>query len=149
MMSVLNPIITQLILDTVLHKPVKAVVAKKKAAWWLLALSILFVTAGLVYLMVALHLYLLTIYLPVQAALLTGGTCLMLGAIGGIGYVLLEDKRKLKAKAEAALNMGRENQMMALIDDLTKSLEEPIANNPRTSVVLASLAGFLTGHRIH
>ncbi len=140
--------ITQLILDGVLHRPAKPNTAKK-AAWWLLAMSAIVATVGLVYLMIALHAYFLTIYEPIGAALLTGGTGIIVAALGGISFFILEDTRKAKARVQAAMHSHHQNEMLQLVEELTRGLEEPIANNPRTSVVLASLAGFLSGKQIH
>lgn len=147
-MAVLESMITQLLLDGFLHRPAKPS-ATKKAAWWLLAMSAIVAVVGLVYLMIALHAYFLTLYDPIGAALLTGGLGLMISAICGITFFILEDARKAKARMRAAMQSHSQNEIIQLIDELTKGLEGPIANNPRVSVALASLAGFISGHRIH
>lgn len=147
-MAVLESMITQLLLDGFLHRPAKPSVTKK-AAWWLLAMSAVVAVVGLVYLMIALHAYLLTLYDPIGAALLTGGLGLMLSAIGGITFFIMEDARKAKARMRAAMQSNSQNEIIQLVDELTKGLEGPIANNPRMSVALASIAGFVSGHRMH
>lgn len=150
-MSVWQPLVTQLLLDGLLHRPVKAVVAKKKAPLGLVALAALFLAAGTIYLIVAMNLYFTEMYGTLGAALLTGSTCLLLSALSFVTFNIIEDNRKIKAKAEAALHQarGHSNETMQLIDDLTKGLEGPIANNPGTSAAIAAALGFLTGHRIH
>lgn len=148
-MAIWEPIVTQLLLDGFLNKPVSAKPSKKKAAWWLMALSVFTALAGLVYLFIALHLYLVTLYMPITAALLTGGALLVLAAMGVTGFFILEDARKLKNRAQAALETSHRSEMMEILDKLTSGLEEPIANNPRTSALIAALSGFIAGHRIH
>lgn len=150
-MAIWTPIVTQLILDGLLNRPVKAVVAKRKAPWGFVALAALFLAIGIVYMVAALNTYFATLYGSLGALLLTGGSCLLLSALSFVTFNIIEDNRKIKARAEAALNSSKSqaSETLQLIDDLTKGLEGPIANNPGVSAALATALGFLTGHRIH
>ncbi len=112
----------------------------------LAALSGFFMLIALIYGSLAAYGLLLEYYAVPIAALIVAGSIFSLGLISGLsGFVLLKRKRK------AAL--WQEGEIMALMDQfadfLGDDLVEPIKENPKTAVFLASVAGFLAGDHLH
>lgn len=118
---------------------------RNKAGSGFFVLSGLFLATGLGFMIYATSLWLTAHYAPHAAAAMTGGLALLLALLSAsLAYVFLEYKRsrlkKIKAEATATLQTAFEL--------LNKELGEPIRENPKTAILIASLAGFATGEKL-
>ena len=99
---------------------------------------------GSVGLLVALHAWLLTQILPHEAALLTSAAAFLAAGLVMVASGIAAKRRKARKPLHAA-----GHSLMSLLEEATEGLEGPIAENPRLSVMLASLAGYVAGDRLH
>jgi hypothetical protein len=143
-MSVLQPVLISL-LNGWLTRPQKSG-HSRLAGLWLLAMSCLLACAGFIYLLITLNSWIDTYYGPTIAALGTAVAAFVMSGLASAGYVWLE-RPKRPADADSMLRTAEE--LIATVERATEGLEEPIANNPRTSVALASLAGYMTANKMH
>lgn len=148
-MAVVTPLLTQMLIDNIVARPAKQAVLPKKEDVVLSALVLLLLGCAAVFALVALDLHLATIYAPALAALLTAAAAL--GAAGVLtgGLLLARHLRRKKRAAALPSSDQAKDALLAALESATQGLEEPIANNPRTSVFLASLAGYMAGEKLH
>lgn len=144
-MSVLQPVLISL-LNGWLTRPQKSG-HSKLAGLWLLAMSCLLACAGLIYLLITLNSWIETYYGPTIAALGTAVAAFMLSGLASAGYVWIE-RPKPAAQGDDSMIRTAET-LIAAVERATEGLDEPIAKNPRTSVALASLAGYVTANKMH
>lgn len=144
-MPALEPLVVQILMDTIDRWSVKSN-TQRGAGLWLLALSGLLGVVSVVYAAIALHTYLLENYMPMTAALLTCLVCLGLAVISLTARDLLR-RRSIKKQTEATPDI--KNALLSALSSITQELEEPVAENPRTSIVLAGITGYMTGNRLH
>ena len=143
-MSLVEPVIMQLLMNG-LNRPSKPFLPSKEA----IALSVVAAFlggAGLVYMLIAFHAVMIDTYPPSISALATGLLAFLLAGFSAGIACHLHDLRNLKARLKHANN---KDSLMAAIEAATAGLEEPIASNPRTSMALATLAGFMAGDKLH
>ena len=145
-MGVIQPMITQMVLNAVLSRPSKAP-GMRKAEICLLATTGILSVIGAVFLFMALHSYFLTLYAPWVAATITGAVALIVGLICAVIAGGMEEARKRDFKRADAEDPAQ--ALLAALNHATQGLEKPISDNPRTSVLLASLAGYMTGNKLH
>jgi hypothetical protein len=148
----LQPVIKQVLTGMLLRsRPVRTVEAKKSGIMLLAIAGFLFAAAA-VFLLIALYAWALGSFAPPLAALLTG-----LAAVFTGGIACAAGGHAMKAKAEPApkadlqdLGLDKlDDAVMAVADILAEHLEQPIRENPKTSVALASLAGYLAAEKMH
>jgi hypothetical protein len=145
-MSLVDPMIIAQLLAGALVAPKATTTGKSAVVISLYAFAGVLLTMAAVFLLLALHACAVETYTPAQAWGITGGAALLAGLIGILMAVQLSDKRRRESRA------GMENtgqSLIAALDSATRGLEEPIAGNPRTSVLMASLVGFLAGNKLH
>lgn len=145
-MSLLDPMIIAQLLAGALVSPKAATTGKSAAVISLYAFAGVSLTMAAVFLLLALHAFALETYTPAQSWAITGGAALLAGLLGILSAVQLSRRRHRIAHASMD-NTGQ--ALIAALDSATRGLEEPIAGNPRTSVLLASLAGFMAGNKLH
>ncbi|MDI1229499.1 MAG: hypothetical protein PSY14_17620 [bacterium] len=145
-MALIQPMIAQMVLNAVLSRPTKAP-GMRKAEICLLAVAGILSVIGTVFLFMALHAYALVYYVPWVAATITGAGALIVGLTcaviaGGMEEVRQRDGKRIDAEDPT-------KALLAAIEHATQGLEKPIHDNPRTSVLLASLAGYVAGNKLH
>lgn len=133
----------QVVVDRVLsnNPPVSG---KTKAGVSFMLISAFFVFIGLAFLMYAGFLWLLRNYSFEEAALGVGlGSLLLAGVIGLISYITLKYRQaKIKQAKQDLIET-----MEAAIELADHEFSEPIRNNPKTSILVASVAGYVVGER--
>lgn len=146
-MNALLPLIEQAIVNGVLDKKAPFM-RKNKFGVGFAALSALLFIMALIFAVISLHGWLLTYYLPPVAALIVAGVVLGFSLItGAIGYMFLKSRAKPGSPHEAG------DDVTKLLGDVTalveEELSESVRENPKTAVLLASLAGFVAGEHLH
>jgi hypothetical protein len=144
-MPVLQPVMISL-LNSWLTRPQKSG-HSKLAGLWLLAMSCLLACAGLIYLLITLNSWIETYYGPTIAALGTALAAFLLSGLASAGYVWLERPKPVAQNEDSLIKTAEE--LIAAVERATEGLDEPIAKNPRTSMALASLAGYVTANKMH
>ncbi|HYD18611.1 MAG TPA: hypothetical protein VEF76_09045 [Patescibacteria group bacterium] len=144
-MAIIQPMVAQLLINSVLSRKSKAR-GRSKAEFLLLVSSGFMSLVGIVFLFVALYDWAMLHYAAWMAAVITGGVGLAVGMTFAAIAGGMEAERK-RHEPEQAEDPGE--ALLAAIDRATHGLEKPIADNPRTSVLLASLAGYMTGNKLH
>lgn len=146
-MSLFEPI-AMAVLNSWLSRPEKQR-SVKMSGLWLLAVSCVLSCAGVVYLLIAFNTWMVAQYGAVVAALATAGGAFVLAGIAAAGFVQVEKKPPPQHPANGDSVIQTAEALFAALEQATGGLEEPIANNPRTSVALASLAGYMTADKVH
>ena len=144
MMALIEPVVMQLLMNGI-NRP-STPILPTKTGMALTALSVFLGGTGLVYMMIAFHEIILAEYSPLVAALGTGALALLLAAFSATAACHLDDLRKAKARL---MHDNTRNNLLEAIEAATRGLEEPIADHPRASVLLASLAGYMAGNKLH
>jgi ElaB/YqjD/DUF883 family membrane-anchored ribosome-binding protein len=145
-MAVIQPMITQMVLNSLLTRTSKTP-PMRKAEICLLTACGLFSVIGAVFLFVALHAYALVYYVPWVAATITCCVALIVGLFCAVVAGNMETARKAMKPQHSIEDTGE--ALLAALGHATQGLEKPISENPRTSVLLASLAGYLVGEKLH
>jgi hypothetical protein len=100
---------------------------------------------AVIYLIFALSYWLRTQYSPDVAALATGGIALTVALlIAAVGYTYNVIR---KSKIEAVTDEMKEKVVHAL-ETMSEEMEDPIRNYPKSSIAIATLAGYLVGNRV-
>lgn len=110
------------------------------------AVSVAMTVMGLAFALYAGNLWLITITSPEIAALSTAGIAFALALVSAmIGKAVATGKKRHTA---AAAQSDVKHIISDIINALGDELDDPIRENPKTAIVLASLAGFVAGeHR--
>lgn len=145
-MKILQPLVVALI-DNWLSRPQKPG-GIRAAGLWLLAMSCLLTCAGVIYLLIACDTFLGVVYGPVISALATAVLAFALAGASALAFRRAERKPPQPTEHETSL-METAETLFATLEHATQGLEEPIADNPRTSVALASLAGYMAANKLH
>ena len=144
MLALIEPVIMQLLMNG-FNRP-STPMLPSKSGMALTALAVFLGCTGIVYMLIAFHEIILADYSPLIAALGTGALSLLLAAFAATTACHLDDLRKAKARI---MHDNSRKSLIEAIEAATKGLEEPIADHPRTSVILASLAGYMAGNKLH
>jgi hypothetical protein len=145
-MSILEPVLAQLLIHGLNpQQPRKR--RHRKAGLALIAFSSLFSLIGVIYLFVALNHWLGSLYGPALGSLMTGGIALLLGGIASTGMYMLESREPKARGKDTAEDLGE--VLFTALEKATRRLEEPIGNNPKSSVLMATVAGFVAGDKVH
>jgi len=111
----------------------------------LTAMSFVLTSAGLVFVLFAEYLWLKTYFLSDTAALIVAGTSYVLALVAAvIGKAM---GRRRKNEKALSLTEDASKAVSQIINSLSEELESPVRENPKTAMVLASLAGFVAGER--
>lgn len=100
---------------------------------------------ALLYLIVAVSYWLRAQYTPDVAALATAGIILcfaLLVTAAGYAYAVIR-KSKIDAVADEM-----KNKVMHVLETMSEEMEDPIRNYPKSSVAIATLAGYMVGNRL-
>ncbi len=114
---------------------------KTKMEWSLIALSILAAGGAVALLIISLDRYLLNIYAPYLAALICAGSLLVLCFIF---LITLHHQKQCKMQYLSHLRDDLGKSIHSIVEDVFSDLENPIKDNPKTAVLLATVAGFLS-----
>ncbi len=144
MLALIEPVVMQLLMNGI-NRP-STPILPSKTGMALTALSVFLGCTGIVYMLIAFHEIILADYSPLIAALGTGALALLLAAFSAATACHLDDIRKAKSRM---MHDNTKNSLLEAIEAATQGLQEPIADHPRTSVILASLAGFMAGNKLH
>lgn len=146
-MATISPVFRQLVLDGAMQaraalpglNPVKIIFL------WFSAVLIVLGTAFLFY---AEYVFWNEYTTPQNAALMVALTTFVLSSVIGLSSATLQGRRKLSARRYGqADDLSRTIRM--LMNTLGDELEGPIQDNPKTALIIASLAGFLAGDQRH
>ena len=142
MLSLLEPVIAQALMEGLAQRKQRG----GKAGFVLVLAAALLATAGVLLLVYALYGGLLTYFTAPKAALAAGVITLLCALLCALGAAMVTDRRRKK----------HIEQLPALAETIQKSLaqlghelEVPVRDNPGTALLLAGLAGFMSGKRLH
>ena len=143
-MAILEPLIAQLLLQGLLPPPRK----HRKAGLLLLAAAGMLSALGVVYLFIGCERWLTGLYGPITGPLLAGASAMALGGLVAIaGYLTMQVRMSRGRELEAAEKMGE--HLFTALEKATRGLDGPIASNPKSAVLMASVAGYMAGEKIH
>lgn len=116
-----------------------------KAILALFCLAGLFFVFGLGMIIYAAHIWAATVYAPEVAAALTGAWILglaILCALIALAVVKHKERKTREMQAEMVQSM---HVALELVHD---EIEEPVRENPKTSLAVAALAGYAAAHKM-
>ena len=151
-MAALTPVLKQMMLDGIMSSPSMPRLPRISATgifflWFAAVTAVLAVG----FLLFAEYAYLTVTYTPEMAALGVACTAMAISLLSAATGMVVMNKRS--AKAKRMINMQPQpdiaKTITGLIDSLSEELEEPIRENPKTAIMIASLAGFLAGDARH
>ena len=118
-----------------------------KTEWALLAFAILCASADVFFLALALYQYLTNLYpSPAPAAALISAAIFF--AVALLAALLRKVITQKTALMPTSVEDDLKEKIHILIASLFNELEEPIRENPKTSMAVAALAGLLAARRI-
>ncbi|MGB0720358.1 MAG: phage holin family protein [Bdellovibrionales bacterium] len=118
---------------------------KSKAGLGLFTVAGLLLAVAMGFFIVAAYLWLQNNYPPDAAAAIAGLLTLMTALIcAGVAYGVLQYKRHRLQKFKDEMI----DTMQNALDFAEEELSQPIRDNPKTSVFIASLAGYLAGEKL-
>jgi hypothetical protein len=139
-MKALLPLLEQVIINSVLNKKAPFM-RKSKLGIALMVMSGLFLCAALVFAIISGYGWLLTQYPQPIAALIVAGIILAVSVIAGAsGYLVLKKKPKPVEQDKDILEL-----VFDLAEEYSDEIIEPVQENPKTALILASVAGFIAG----
>ncbi len=100
---------------------------------------------AVVYLIVALSYWLKMQYTPDIAALATAGITLSFAILVAAAGYTITVIRKTKV---AAVTDELRDKVLQVISAVSEEMEDPIRDHPKSSVALATLAGYVVGNRL-
>ena len=113
-------------------------------------LAIILALTGLGFCLYGEYVWLLSVFTPAIAAFCVGGSAFTLAlALTLVGDLISSGKSKRSSRTESAPSVDLPKLVSDTINSLSEELEEPIRDNPKTALMLASLAGFVAGERRH
>lgn len=142
-MSGITSAIEALITSTFVNKVFMLRINKTK--WILLAFCILCISIAIFFLALALYQYLVSLYAPYIAALISSALIFTAAIAAIILNAFLQ--RKNAVSHQSAQDEFSEN-IHVLIREICNELEVPIRENPKTSVIIAALTGLVAARRI-
>ncbi len=133
-----------LLIDRVVSKKFP-ITGKSKASFGLLALSGFFFVVGAGFFIHAAHIWFGNTYPPEIAAAYTGLLCMGLCAIaaGAMLVIIKQSRRKVEQSTKEAIH-----QVQGLINAANDEFGEPIQENPKTAVALATALGMAVGNKL-
>ena len=144
-MSGMASVIEQLLLAAVTGE--KAMMPRRNRMDWVItALSVLLAVSGLFFLMLALDRYLEKIYPLYIAALVCGGVLISMALLAtGLTHCC-------RARRITPTNHTQDilvKNITSLMEGAFAELEVPVQENPKTSMLLAAVAGFFMANRMN
>ena len=136
-------VIEELVIAAVLSQKA-SLPRKSKTDWAFMALSVLLGCAGVFMSILALERFFEKQYPLDLAALLTAAVIL---AVAMLIAVAAHWRRHRKPPASTVDRHELESSLHALLESVCAELETPVRENPKTAVLLAAIAGFITAQR--
>lgn len=145
-MTSFTPIIKQLMVDGLMN--VRALPKFNTKGIMMIWFAAVWAVLGSGFLLYAGFLYLQTRYTPDMAALIMAAAAMVFSVLVAFAGV---QTMKRHPRSHHAHPPGADMAQMVnqLIDTIGDELEEPIRDNPKTALMVASLAGFLAGNHAH
>ena len=115
-----------------------------KVGYYLIAI-ILISSIGIAFLLAGLYLYLTTIMQPYEVCMIMGAVILGLGLaiLASRIFVIYMIQRKVKKSVKLMYE-----DIKDVLADISEQVEKPIAQNPKLSLVIALLAGYLISKKL-
>lgn len=142
-MSPLLAVVEELLVATIISEKV-LLPRKSMADWALTALSIVLAVTGISLLLLSLDRFLEKIY-PADVAALILAVIVFVAACLSAFFAARFRRRKISNLGAARQEMG--NNIRAMIEGLCGELDAPVRDSPKTAVLLAALAGFVTARQ--
>jgi glucan phosphoethanolaminetransferase (alkaline phosphatase superfamily) len=142
-MSRLARVAEHVVVNQVLNNALP-LIGKSKVGLGPMALTGLLLLVSDGFLIYAAHMYFLSLFPVYTAAALTGGLCLVIAVLSSsVSYFINLYKRRQQRQMIANL-VGTFHD---LYETAEEELSEPINENPKTALLLASVAGYVAGGR--
>lgn len=146
-MAAFAPVLKQLMLDGIMNSPAMPRMPHITLAGVLfLWFAGVMIVMSVGFTLFAEYIYLTAIYNPATAAIGVACTGLVIAMLSAATGMLAMDKKTDKRPVQ---NTGPQpdiaKTLTGLIDSLAEEMEDPIRENPKTAIMIASLAGFLAG----
>lgn len=150
-MAAFAPVLKQLMLDGIMSSPAMPRLPRvSPAGIFFLWLSAVMIAMTLGFALFAEFSYLSKTYTTDVAALGVACTALAIALLSAAVGMLMMSRRQVRRPAH---HVGPQpdiaKTITGMIDSLAEELEEPIRDNPKTAIMIASLAGFLAGDSRH
>jgi hypothetical protein len=143
-MSAFTAVVKQLLLTQMLSNTLPST-KHHKIGDSLLLLTTVLGSVALLFLILALYIWLKENYEPEMAALLTGAVALILACLAGGAAFWVSNRRLLKVNHFAH---DAKKHLLSLVENFTEDLEEPIRKHPKVAVLLAGIIGYILGDRV-
>jgi len=143
-MSGIAVVIEELLMATVLAKKT-SLPSKSKMDWAFMALSILLGCAGVFLSVLALDRFFEARYPLDIAALSSAAIVLTVAAL--IAATTYHCRHRKPPASSSADRHELESNLHVLLESICAELESPVRENPKTAVLLAAVAGFITAQR--
>lgn len=141
------PILKQLMLDGIMSNPAMPRIPRiSLTGLFFLWFAGVALVMSIGFVLFAEYIYLVNMYTPESAAIgvaCSGLAVAMLSA--ATGMLLTSRKTAKRPMQERVVPPDIAKTLTGLIDSLAQELEDPIRDNPKTAIMIASLAGFLAG----
>jgi hypothetical protein len=141
-LSLIEPVIAQVLLDGLALKSRQG----GKLEPVLILTSALLGTVGILFLLYAIYSGLLNYISPSNAALAAGVIALFFAALCALGAAKAARRRRRLQADQIPLMAADVQKSLAQIG---RELEVPVRANPAAALLLAGLAGFMSGKRLH
>lgn len=143
-MKALIPLIEQIVINGMMSSKAP-MMRKNKYGLGLMALSVLLTLVAVVFLIISGYAWLMTQFTQPMAALITAAFIMGAAVISALTGVLIA-----KSKKQPEVHTDELAELTGIITDLLgEELAQPIIDNPKTAVLLASAAGFVAGDRLN
>jgi|GEM_PF-1958450 len=146
-MAIVAPVLTQMVVDGFLSRP-QPPAALRKPDIVLAIVSVFTLLMAVVFGLVALHLYALSIMAAPLAALVTAGTALGLCLVC-VAILALRRKTAKSSVSTKIAGMDLPESLQAALDAAGDTLDDLVTENPATATALAGLAGYIVAQRMH
>lgn len=150
-MAAFAPVLKQLMLDGIMSSPAMPRLPRvSPAGIFFLWFSALLIVMSLGFVLYAEFIYLSATYTAEIAALGVACTSLAVALLSAAVGMLMMSRRQVRRPVH---HVGPQpdiaKTITGMIDSLATELEDPIRENPKTAIMIASLAGFLAGDSRH
>lgn len=144
-----TPALKQMLIDGIVSSPaVPRWLRFSPVGIFFLWLAAVLTVMGVGFLLFAEYMYLAETYSSVVASLGVACTAIAVSWLSAATGMMINDRRAFK---QTSHNFRQQpditKTVTALIDSVAEELEEPIRENPKTALMIASLAGFLAGDK--
>ena len=146
-MSVLAPIVRDLLVKGIVARTAVQTARHGTAGIGFFILAGGIGLVGFIFLCIASYGLLLEYFTMPVAAAITGGAIWAIAACVALaGWMKF---RKISLAPKPKMDSGMFDSIEDMLKPVLEPLEEPIRDNPKTAVLLAALAGFAAGDRVH